>query len=154
MNKLHKYTLMLVTILLAVTAFSSCDWDNSPEPEYPTKVTYSISASYTEFSGPDELIKDIKDWIQKNQTGYAADANYTTGAKSEFVKQDAAAAKEMDKFLNLFKSYLENDVKRELAAGTYGSNVTVHALFYTYVARLQGQEPTVRTETVVFDYPN
>ena len=33
------------------------------------------------------MIKDIKDWIQKNQTGYAADANYTTGAKSEFVKQ-------------------------------------------------------------------
>ena len=154
MNFLHKYTLVLVTLLLTVTAFSSCEWDNSPEPEYPLKVTYSISASYTEYSGPDELIEDIKDWIQENQTGYVADANYKTGAKSEFVNQDAAAAKEMDKFLALFKSYLQNDVRNALAAGEYGNNVTVHALFYTYVARLQGEEPTVRTETVVFNYPN
>jgi hypothetical protein len=154
MNKLHKYTLMLVTILLAVTAFSSCDWDNSPEPEYPTKVTYSISASYTEFSGPDELIKDIKDWIQKNQTGYAADANYTTGAASEFVRQDAQAAQEMNKFLKLFQDYLNNDVRKALAAGTYGQDVTVRIAFYVYVVRYQGEDRTVKTETVMFTYPN
>ena len=154
MKSLHQYALLFVTLLLSVTTFSSCEWDTSPEPEYPTKVTYSISASYTEYTGPDKLIDDIEDWVQENQMGYAADANYTTGAASEFVKQDAQAAQEMEKFLTKFKNYLNNDVRNALAAGTYGENVTVHGLFYTYVVRQQGQDPTVRTETVVFSYPN
>lgn len=154
MNSLHKTTMLLAVLLLTVAASTSCDWDNSPEPEYPTRVTYTISAGYTEYSGPDQLILDIESWIKENQMGYTADANYTTGAASEFTRQDANASQEMNKFLTLFQNYLQNNVKKALASGTYGENVTVKAAFYVYVVRGQGEDRTVRTETVMFTYPD
>ena len=154
MKSLHKFSLLFVILLLAGMTLSSCEWDNSPEPDFPTRVTYAISAGYTEYSGPEQLITDIQKWIKENEMGYAADANYSTGAASEFVRQDAQAAQEMNKFLKLFQDYLNNDVRRALAAGTYGQDVTVRIAFYVYVVRYQGEDRTIKTETVMFTYPN
>ena len=154
MKLLHKTSLLLATLLLSIAAFTACDWDNSPEPEFPTMVTYMISASYTEYVGPDELLTDILAWIKENKTGYAANANYTTGAKSEFVTQDAEAAKKMDAFLEKFKNYLENTIKPALAAGTYGDNPHVDGKFYTFAMREQGEDRTVKTASVFLVYPD
>lgn len=154
MKSLHKTALILATILLSLAVFTSCDFDTSPEPEHPTKVTYRISADYTEYDGPEQLLLDIQEWIQQNGVGYAADASYSTGAASEFVKQDAEAAKQMDAFLAKFKDYLNTTVKSALKAGTYGDNPQVNAKFYTYVMREQGEDRTVKTASVLFVYPD
>ena len=154
MKSLHKTALLMATLLLSLAVFTSCDWDNSPEPEHPTMVTYQISADYTEYVGPDQLLLDIQTWVEENKTGYAANANYSTGAASEFVKQDQEAAKVMDSFTVKFKNYLETTVKAALAAGTYGSKPVVKATFYTYTYREQGEERSVKTAIVNFAYPD
>lgn len=154
MKYLRKTSLLLAAMLLSLTVFTSCDWDNSPEPEYPSKVTYSISADYTEFDGPEQLLLDIKSWIEDNKTGYLADASYSTGAASEFVNQDAQAAKVMDQFTAKFINYLQTTVKEALAAGTYGEGVQVNARFYTYVQRDLGQDRDVKVTLVPFVYPD
>lgn len=153
MKSLHKTRIILATLLLSTLAFTSCDWDNSPEPEFPSKVTYSISADYTEFDGPEQLLLDIQAWVQENKEGLALDGNFSSGAASEFANVDAQAAKQLDAFTTKFRNYLNTTVKSALDAGTYGDNVRVNAKFYTYVVRGQGENPSVKTTSVFFTYP-
>jgi hypothetical protein len=75
MKQIYKYALALACIILATTSFTSCDWDNSPEPEHPLFVTYTISAGNVSFSGPEQLLTDIMAWVKANSIIYDTKVN-------------------------------------------------------------------------------
>ena len=153
MKQIHKYALALVCMILATTSFTSCDWDNSPEPEHPLYVTYTISAGSVSFSGPDQLLTDILAWVKANSIIYDTKVNYTTGAASEFTATDADAIKKYEnEFLPKFKAHL-GEVQNQLAAGNYGKGAEVRASFYTYAKRGQGQQGDLKYEHIEFIYP-
>ena len=136
-----------------LAGIASCEFDDSPEPDHPLYVTYTISAGYGEYLGPDSLFLEVKDWIKANQKVYDVKLNYKTGEASEFANQDAAAIKNYEEFVPKFKAYLAQ-LKTKLAAGEYLDANTVSVTFYTYAARTQGQDGTLRYEQFDFTYPD
>lgn len=153
MKQIYKYALALACIILATTSFTSCDWDNSPEPEHPMFVTYTISAGNVSFSGPEQLLTDIMAWVKANSIIYDTKVNYTSGEASEFTTTDAeAATKYENEFVPKFKAYL-NEVKSKLATGAYGRDVEVRASFYTFANRAQGKQGDLKYEHIEFIYP-
>ena len=158
MSKYLKSFFILV-FMLAMPAFSSCDWgdlDSSDDPEFPLYVSYRISVGQIEFNGPDQLLLDINAWIKANQVMFDRQVTYTTGDPSEFTKTDAEAIKKYDEFVPKFKTYLA-DVKRRVADGFYSTaeqpDVTVHAKFYTYATRVQGKGNDLKSENFELNYP-
>ena len=149
MKKFFVVSLLLISSLLT---FNSCEFDNSPEPDYPTYATYSISAGYTQYSGPEQLLTDIMEWVKANEDIYDTSAHYSTGAASEFTRQDAEAIQKYNDFANKFKAYL-TEVGNKIAKGDYGPNVQVNGQFYSYVSRAQGEGGTLKTDSMSLIYP-
>ena len=149
---------MLACVLLAATAFISCDWDASTEPDHPLYVTYTVSAGYVSFQGPELLLQDIQTWIKDNQIVYDKAVNYTTGEASEFTKTDAEAVKKYEEFAPKFKTYLNNVVMTSLKEGKYDNKETntkanVVATFFVSASRVQGQNGNLKYEEFKFSYP-
>jgi hypothetical protein len=158
MRNLKTVSLALLTLLFSAIAITSCDWDNSPEPEHPLYVTYTISAGYVTFIGPDELLNDIQAWIKENQSVYDKPVNYTTGEASEFEKTDNEAIKKYEEFAPKFKAYLNEVVMKDLANGKYNdannnTSPTVMSTFYITAARTQGKDGHLKYEEFKFSYP-
>lgn len=153
MKKIYNLSLLTVCLILAIATFSACEFDTSPEPDYPSYVTYTISVGNTEFSGPEELLTDIDLWIKNNQIIYDTAAKYSSGAPSEFSQQDAEAVKKYDEFVPKVKAYFE-EVKGKIAAKAYGDDVnSVNGTFYVFVSRGQGQGRDLKSETIRLVYP-
>ena len=152
MKRIQKSFLILACPILSMTAFLSCDFGDRPDPDHPLFVSYTISVSYEEYSGPDELLTEIKNWIEKNSVIYDTEVNYSTGAKEEFAHSDAEAIQKFEQFLPKFKDYL-NDVTKKLSNGAYGSGANVKADFYVYAVRGQGESRNLRSEHVAYVYP-
>lgn len=154
MNKIHEFTLLLISVLLISTGLSSCGLGGKEDPEYPLYVSYSISAGEVSFEGPEELLIDIKSWINTNQIAFDRKVNYSSGSISEFETTDAEAIKKFDEeFMPKFVAYLD-EVKRKLASGTYGDNPTVKASFGVYASRGQGQNRSLKYQIVNLTYPS
>lgn len=154
MKQISNWVFSMVCFLLATTMVSSCDLHTPDDPEYPLYVTYTISAGEASFNGPEQLLIDIKSWIDNNQIVYDQKVNYSTGAVEEFTTTDAEAAKKYeDEFLPKFKAYLDQ-VKSKLANGTYGENVTVDATFYVFASRTQGDGGNIKYDTIKLVYPS
>ena len=146
--------MLVACLILAATAFTSCEWDTSPEPEHPLYVTYSITAGNIDFSGPELLLTDMQEWIKANQYIYDKQVNYSTGEASEFANTDNEAIKKYENdFLPKFKAYLE-EVKGKLKSGAYGEGVVVNATFYATASRTQGKDGNLRYEQFKLDYPS
>ena len=149
---------MLACVLLAATAFISCDWDASTEPDHPLYVTYTVSAGYVSFQGPELLLQDIQTWIKDNQIVYDKAVNYTTGEASEFTKTDTEAVKKYEEFAPKFKTYLNNVVMTSLKEGKYddkenNTKANVTATFFVSAARTQGQNGNLKYEEINFSFP-
>jgi len=157
MKYLTRFLPAFMFLLLSMTTVSSCDWeklDRSPEPEHPLYVTYTISASSLDFTGPEQLLLDIQDWIKANNSIYDKQVNYKSGEASEFTQTDAEAVKKYEEFVPKFKAYLDNEVKDLLRSGHYGEpTATVSALFSIYAARTQGESGNLKYEQISFTYP-
>lgn len=158
MKNIKTALLVLLPLIFSVMTITSCDWDNSPEPEHPLYVTYTVSAGYVSFIGPDELLDDIQAWIKENQSVYDKPVNYTTGEASEFEKTDNEAIKKYEEFAPKFKAYLNEVVMKDLANGKYNdpennTSPTVMSTFYIAAARTQGQDGHLRYEEFKFSYP-
>lgn len=158
MSKFTKSFLLIASILL-MGALLACDWDDldkSDDPDHPLYVSYTISVGQTAFDGPEQLLADINAWVKANQIMFDRQVNYSTGDPSEFTKTDAEAIKKYEEFVPKFKSYLE-DVKRRVADGFYTTaeqpDVTVHARFYTFAARVQGTGNNLKSETFELNWP-
>jgi len=158
MDFFKQSSLRLLCVILALTAvFTSCELDDSPEPDHPLYVTYSISADNMSFDGPEQLLLDIKSWIKTNQVVYDKQVSYTTGEASEFAKTDAEAVKKYEEFLPKFIAYLD-EVKKKLAANAYRDDPSwtsgkVTATFYAWASRTQGQDGHLKYEQLEFVYP-
>ena len=142
---------MLLVVL--VLSFTSCDWDNSPEPDHPTYVSYTVSAWQESYEGPTILASDIADWIKTNTVIHEERVNSTTGALSEFAKTDPTIYPYYDTFKSKFTNYLNSTVKSRLANGDYGKNVTVQATYYVYANRAYGEGKELKSEKVTLSYP-
>lgn len=153
MKQIHKYALALACMILATASFTSCDWDTSPEPDHPLYVTYTISAGNVSFSGPEQLLDDIMDWVKVNAIVYDTKVNYTTGEASEFTTTDAeAVSKYENEFVPKFKAYL-NEMQSKLASGAYGKDAEVRSSFYVFANRAQGKQGDLKYEHIEFNYP-
>ena len=141
MKKIKSLTLLIVAVMLVVGITSSCEFDNSPEPDHPTYVTYTISAGYVNYVGPQQLIDDVMQWVTDNDTVYDTKVD------------DAKAIKEYEKFVPKFKEFL-NQVKDQLAAGAYGDVTSVSVTFYVFAARTQGKDGNLQYEQFEFVYPD
>ena len=154
MNKIHEFTLLLVSIIFLSAGLSSCDLGDKPDPEFPLYVSYVISAGEVSFEGPEQLLIDIKAWINDNQIAYDEKVNYSSGAASEFATTDAKAIKKFDEeFMPKFNAYLEQ-VRNNLSTGTYGKNPSVKASFGVYAARRQGENRDLKYAIVDLTYPS
>jgi hypothetical protein len=154
MKTFQNISMLMVCIILAATAFTSCEWDTSPEPDHPLYVTYTITASNIDFSGPEQLLPDMRAWIKANQIIYDKPVSYSTGEASEFTKTDAEAIKKYEEeFLPKFKAYLE-EVKGKLKSGDYGAGAVVNATFYTAATRTQGKDGNLKYEQFTLAYPS
>lgn len=153
MKSLFRITLLITCMMLASGAFTSCEFDTSPEYDHPLYVTYAISAGNLEFVGPEQLLVDMSAWIKSNQIVYDKQVNYSTGDASEFAKTDAEAIQQYGTFLPKFKAYLD-EVRGKLADGTYGElTEPVKAIFYVSASRTQGKEGHLKYEQITFNYP-
>lgn len=153
MKTFQKITMLLASLILAATSFSSCEWDNSPEPDHPLYVTYNITAGNIQFTGPELLLPEMLEWIKNNQIVYDKQVSYSTGEASEFTKTDSEAINRYEKeFLPKFQAYLD-EVKSKLASGAYGDGAVVDATFYTTASRTQGQGGTLKYEEFKLLYP-
>jgi hypothetical protein len=154
MKTLQKNLLLLGCLILAAMSFNSCEFNHIPDPEHPTFVSYTISATNDGFNGPDQLLADIHAWIKDNQLVYDIEVGYSTGEKSEFTKPDNEAIIKYEQFVSKFRAYL-SDQKAKLAAGKYG-NIThpISATFNVFAKRFQGQEGTLKYEQIDFHYPD
>ncbi len=153
MKRFFKFPIALACMVMAAIALYSCEWDTSEDADFPLYVTYSITADYRIEVGPDSLFEDVKKWIRANQKVYDVRVNYTTGEASEFATQDAAAIKHYEDFVPKFKAYLV-ELKAKIAAGEYQDANEVRAKFFTYAARVQGQNGTLRYDEYEFVYPD
>lgn len=145
--------MLLACLVLALAAFTSCEWDTSPEPEHPLYVTYTITAGTVQYVGPELLLPEIEGWIKANQIVYDKAVKYSTGEASEFTKTDTeAATKYENTFVPKFKAYLD-ELTGKLASGTYGDSVTVNATFYITAYRTQGQDGSLRYEEFNYVFP-
>ena len=135
-----------------MTAFLSCGLGDRTDPDHPLFVSYTISVSYDQYNGPDELLVEIKDWVEKNSVIYDTEVNYSTGAPEEFAHSDNEAIQKYNQFLPKFKAYL-NEVTQKLANGSYGAGAKVQADFYVYAVRGQGQGRDLKSEHVNYVYP-
>lgn len=158
MKNLRILSCLLLTLVVAVTGFTSCEWDTSSDPEHPLYVTYNISAGNVSYSGPDKLLLDIQTWIRANQDIYDKAVNYTTGEASEFEKTDAEAVKKYEQFAPKFKKFIEEEVTASLKAGKYddaqtGTPATVEAIFFTSASRIQGKDGHLKYEEFKYSYP-
>ena len=153
MKSVFRITLLMTLMILASGAFTSCEFDTSPEYDHPLYVTYTISAGTLEYVGPEQLIVDINAWIKANQIVYDKQVNYSTGDASEFAKTDAEAITQYDSFSPKFRAHLE-EVKGKLAAGTYGElEQPIKAIFYVSASRTQGKEGHLRYDQITFNNP-
>lgn len=153
MKQIYKYALAIVCMIITTAAFTSCEWDTSPEPEHPMYVTYTLSAGCVSFSGPDQLLDDIEDWIKVNSISYDTPVNYSSGDASEFTTTDAEAVKKYNnEFLPKFNSFL-NELNSKLNSGTYGKGISVKATFYTFAKRVQGQQSDLKYDQFEYSYP-
>jgi len=150
---MKKSYFMFLVLICSLFAFSSCEFDNSPEPDYPLYVTYTISAGYTQFTGPDQLLADIQEWVKANHTIYDKSVHYSTGAASEFANADAEAKVKYNEFLAKFKAHM-TEVQQQLASGAYGTGIQVDGRFYVFVARAQGEGGHIQSESVSLVYPD
>ena len=144
-----------VLLVLLALSFTSCDWDNSPEPPHPTYVTYTISAWTDNFEGPEAVDLDIQGWLKKNAVIYDRQINYSTGEVSEFSKHDVEALKNFDTFKPKFIAYL-NELKERINNGGFGKDMAkakAQATFYVYAERSYGDSNKLKSETVEFSYP-
>ena len=153
MKQIYKYALIVICLMLASSSFISCEFDTSPEYDHPLYVTYSITADDLSFDGPDELLVDILAWIKENSLNYDEKVNYSTGAASEFAKEDAEAISKYEVFVPKFHAYLA-EVSRKLASGTYGNGAVVSAVFCTYAKRVQGEGGNLKYDEFNFSYPS
>lgn len=154
MKTLRYLSVLLACALMATTAFTSCEWDDSPEPDHPLFVTYTVSATDSVFVGPAQLLLDIEAWIRANHDIRDVEVSYSTGEASEFAKTDAEAVKRYEAFAPKFKAYLQQEVYSKLKKGDYGTNVTVDAIFHIFATRTQGEKGTLRYESLKFSYPD
>lgn len=150
MKTYQKLSMLLVVLALS---FTSCDWDNSPEPEHPTYVSYTVSAWQESYDGPTILASDITDWIKRNTIIHEEKVNYSTGELSEFAKTDPTIYPYYDTFKSKFTTYLNNEVKTHLANGDYGKDVKVQATYVVYANRSYGDGKELKSEKVTFSYP-
>lgn len=143
----------LACLVLAISTFTACDWDTSPEYDHPTYVTYTISASNDQFEGPEQVLSDIQVWLDKNQMAYDVKLDYKTGEASEFANADTEALKKYGEFKPKFQAFL-NEMSSKIASGTYGKDAKVNARFNVYVYRAQGQDRTLKSEFIHWSYPS
>lgn len=152
MKTLQNLSMLLVVLALS---FTSCDWDNSPEPPHPTYVTYTISARAESFEGPEALRSDFEGWTKKNAVVYDRQINYSTGDVSEFAKHDVEALKNFETFKPEFITYL-NELKERVNNGKFGkdiANAKAQATFYVFAERSYGDNSNLKSEKVEFSYP-
>lgn len=153
MKKIYNLFLLTICLILATATFTACEFDTSPEPDYPSYVTYTISVGYTTFEGSELVLTDIETWIKNNQIIYDTPAKYSTGAPSEFSQQDAEAVKKYDEFVPKAKAFFE-EVRGKLNVKAYGSDVnSVKGTFYVFVTRGQGDGRDLKSETINLVYP-
>ena len=153
MKRIYTIALVLVGLLVMTGIAVSCDFDMHEDPQHPVYVTYTISAGDLTFTGPDQLLMDIKAWIHNNQVSYDRQVNYSTGEASEFTTTDNEAIKKYEEeYVPKFKTHLQ-EVIAQLDKGTYGKSVSVKATFYLFAKRLQGKDGDLRYEHVEFTYP-
>ena len=152
MKTVQKLSVLLVCLALGLM---SMECDNSPEPPHVKYISYQVSAVLDEatYTGPKQLVPDIKTWIDQNEYYEDFQYEYSTGAASEFTKYDANALKKYDPFKTKFLNYLENDIRGRLSKGSYGKDSKVSATFRVFAERGQGQERVLKEETVNFTYP-
>lgn len=154
MKILQKNLLFLGCLILVIMSFDSCEFNNITDPEHPSFVSYTITAGNLNFTGPDQLLADIRSWIKENQIVYDVEVNYSTGEKSEFTKPDNEAIVKYEQFAPKFTAYL-SELKTKLAAGKYGNiEHPVSATFYVSAVRSQGQEGTLKYDQISFHYPD
>lgn len=149
------YTLALVFFsLLTISGISSsCDFNMHEDPEHPLYVTYTISAGDLTFTGPEQLLIDLRAWIHNNQVSYDRQVNYSTGDASEFTTTDNEAKKKYEEeYLPKFKAHLQ-EVTAELNKGTYGKSVQVRATFYVFAKRAQGKDNELKYEHIEYVFP-
>lgn len=134
-------------------AFTSCEWDTSPEYDHPLYVTYSITAGIVSYDGPEALLLDFQSWVKENQNIYDKQVNYSKGEASEFAKADAEAIKKYEEFAPKFQAYLA-DLKKRLEGGAYSEDITggVTATFFTSAARTQGESGHLKYDQIEFTY--
>ena len=134
-------------MIIAAASFSSCNWDDSPEYDHPTYITYYITAGDNTFTGPEQLLLDFQTWVNANQLIYDVEIK-----QDNYSERDAEALKKYEGFAAKFREYL-TEVEAKLASDKYGANVKVKAQFYITAYRIQGENRTLKTETVDFQYP-
>ena len=152
MKLFYKFCIACACMFIAATSLSSCDWDSSPDYDHPTYVTYSVTATDISFIGPEQLLHDIQTWIEANQSIYDTKIEHPTGGDSDYVASDAEAVAKYEAFASKFKAYL-NELQGKLEADKYGSGTKVKAQFAISATRMQGNDRTIRQETVDFVYP-
>lgn len=152
MKRIQKSLLILSCAILSMTAFISCEFGDRTDPDHPLFVSYTISVNTEQYNGPDELLDQINDWIEKNAVIYDTEVKYSTGAPEEFAHSDNEAIQKYNQFLPKFKAYL-NEVTQKLANGSYGAGAKVQADFYVYAVRGQGQGRDLKSEHVNYVYP-
>jgi len=152
MNQIKKTFFMLVCMILASAAFTSCEWDQSPEYDHPIFASYTISAEYKSFSGNEKVLTDIMAWVKANAIYFSEEINYKTGAIEEFAKSDSEAVTRFQEFKSMFKNYLLG-VRNDLDRGVYGDTPKISATFNVFAKRGQGDNRDLVQETVEFNYP-
>jgi len=153
MRTYQKILASILCYIIATVAFTACEWDNSPEPDHPLFVTYTISAGVAEYTGSNLLLQDINTWIKANQRVYDVEIRYTSGDASEFTQQDADAVKAYESFAPKFKAYLD-EVKAKLAKGDYEPDNQVDATLYIFATRTQGESGNLKYEQIRLVYPD
>lgn len=152
MKRIQKSLLVLACAVLSMTAFLSCEFGDRTDPDHPLFVSYTISVSYEQYNGPEELLTEIKSWIEQNSVIYDTEVSYSTGAPEEFTRSDNEAIQKYEQFVPKFKAYL-NEITTKLANGAYGSGANVKADFYVFAVRGQGQGRDLRSEHMSYVYP-
>lgn len=154
MKRIHAFALLILSLLTITGLTSSCEFNSHEDPDHPLYVEYTISAGNLSFSGPQQLLLYIQNWIKENQIVYVKQVNYSTGDASEFSTTDAEAIKKYEEFLPKFKA-LFNKLDQELAKGTYGKeNINVNAIFYVFAKRAQGKDGNLKYDQLDYVYPS
>ncbi|MBQ6080683.1 MAG: hypothetical protein IJK93_10470 [Muribaculaceae bacterium] len=152
MKQFYKTCMTCALMLLFSAAFSSCNLDDSPEYDHPVYVSYTITATDISFTGPEQLLLDIQEWINANQLIYDVKINNSTGEQSDYAQSDTEARNKYGTFASKFKAYLA-EVEAKLAAGGYGASAQVKAQFSITATRMQGNDRTLQYEAVDLVYP-